>query len=93
MSPLHKTPKCKAAEWHSVSADPSCATRPRGTKKPPAVSTPGLRGKASSKSRHQECGLSPSLGPKQEGWLPLRGQEKPLPSHSETALAVAWSWG
>lgn len=84
MSPLCKTPKCKAAEWHSVSSDPSCATRPRGTEKPPAFSTLGLRGKASSQSRRRECGLS-LLGPEAGGLVPL-GQEKPPPSHSETAL-------
>lgn len=92
MSPLCKTPKCKAAKWHSVSLDPSCATRPRGTEKPPAVSTPGLRGKASSQSRRRECGLS-LLRPEAGGLVPLGGQEKPPPSHSETALTVAWSWG
>ena len=74
MSPLCKTPKCKAAEWHSVSSDPSCATRPRGTEKPPAFSTLGLRGKASSQSRRRECGLS-LLGPEAGGLVPLATEE------------------
>lgn len=69
MSPLQNSQVqgCRVAQ---CAADPSCATKPRGTKEPPAVSTLGCVGKPAARAgaRSADC-LPPRAQSRRAGTL------------------------